>query len=218
MAAGLLLLTQIRADTPLPVLWAWMFVAGLGIGPTLSVFTIIIQNAVPIQALGVATSNLTFFRQIGGSIGLALLGTVFGNRLTEELPKQLVTAGVPQQLVSQFTSSGDGNATSLIRVGGDLGASILAGVPEPFRAAVEPLIPGIVFAIQQSFSLAIATIFLIGALATVVAFAAALFLKELPLRRTTGAREPVPSAASGTTASPDDAPAVQPPVTAPATD
>jgi EmrB/QacA subfamily drug resistance transporter len=220
MAAGLLLMTQIRADTPLPVLWAWMFVAGLGIGPTLSVFTIIIQNAVPIRALGVATSNLTFFRQIGGSIGLALLGTVFGNRLTEELPKQLVTAGVPQQLVSQFTSSGDGNATSLIRVGGDLGASILAGVPEPFRAAVEPLIPGIVFAIQQSFSLAIATVFLIGAFATVGALAAALFLKELPLRSTAGVREAVPSAAPGTgaPATSDGVPSGQPPVAAPAAD
>ena len=218
MAAGLLLLTQIRADTPLPVLWAWMFVAGLGIGPTLSVFTIIIQNAVPIRALGVATSNLTFFRQIGGSIGLALMGTVFGNRLTEELPKQLVTAGVPQQLVTQFTSTGDGNATSLIQVGGDLGATILAGVPEPFRATVQPLIPDIVFAIQQSFSLAIATVFLIGAFATVAALAAALFLKELPLRSSAGARAPVPSAASGTTMSPDGAPAGQPAVAARATD
>ena len=48
-----------------------MFVTGVGIGPTLSVFTIVVQNAVPFSKLGVATSNLTFFRQIGGSVGLA---------------------------------------------------------------------------------------------------------------------------------------------------
>ena len=41
---------------------------GIGIGPTLAVFTIVVQNAVPFSKLGVATSNLTFFRQIGGTV------------------------------------------------------------------------------------------------------------------------------------------------------
>src|SRR3990170_3627765 len=78
MAVGITLMTQLRADTEYPVLFLWMFVTGLGIGPTLSVFTIIVQNAVPFAKLGVATSNLTFFRQIGGSVGLAIAGTLFG--------------------------------------------------------------------------------------------------------------------------------------------
>ena len=194
MAVGLVLMSQIRADTELPVLWAWMFITGLGIGPTLSVFTIVVQNAVPMRALGVATSNLTFFRQIGGSVGLALMGTVLGNRMAEELPKQLVAAGVPQQVVTQFGGSASGgNATDLIRVGGDLGASLLAMVPEQFRAALEPLIPNIVFGIQQSFSLAISTVFLIGAVTTVLAFVATLFIKQLPLRSSFGPREAVPT-------------------------
>jgi EmrB/QacA subfamily drug resistance transporter len=186
MAIGLGLMTQIRADTPLPVLFAWMFITGLGIGPTLSVFTIVVQNAVPMRALGVATSNLTFFRQIGGSIGLALLGTVFGNRLTEEVPIQIVAAGVPQQVVDQFAGAGGGSATGLIQVGGNLGESLLAQVPEAFRPLVEPLIPNIVLGLQQAFSLAVASVFLIGAVTTVAALVAALFMKELPLRKTFG--------------------------------
>jgi EmrB/QacA subfamily drug resistance transporter len=187
MAIGLALMSQIRADTSLPVLWSWMFITGLGIGPTLSVFTIVVQNAVPIQALGVATSNLTFFRQVGGSIGLALLGTVFGNRLTEELAGQLVAAGVPQPLIDQFSGQGGGGgASGLIQVGGDLGASLLAQVPEAFRPAVEPLIPSIVFGIQQALSLAIASVFVIGAGTTVAALAAALVMRELPLRKAYG--------------------------------
>ena len=92
MAAGLFLMSNLRADTELTTLWSWMFVTGLGIGPTLAVFTIVVQNAVPMRSLGVATSNLTFFRQIGGSVGLAALGTIFGVRLTEEIPKQIVAA------------------------------------------------------------------------------------------------------------------------------
>ena len=137
LAGGLALMSQIRATTDLPVLWVWMFITGLGIGPTLSVFTIVVQNAVPFRQLGVATSNLTFFRQIGGSIGLALLGTVFGNRLVAEIPTQLVAAGVPQQAVTQFASGGD-QGTNLIEVGKDLGQTILDGLPAAARRAPLP--------------------------------------------------------------------------------
>ena len=188
MTVGLVLMSNLRADTQLPVLWVWMFITGLGIGPTLSVFTIVVQNAVPIRSLGVATSNLTFFRQIGGSVGLALLGTVFGNRLASEVPTQLVAAGVPQQLVTQFGSAG-GTGTSLVVVGQDLGAKVLAGVPAQFKPVVEPLIPNIVFGIHQAFSIAVTEVFLIGAATTVVAFLAALAMKEIPLRTTLGVRD-----------------------------
>jgi EmrB/QacA subfamily drug resistance transporter len=192
MAVGLALMSQIRADTPLPVLWSWMFVTGIGIGPTLAVFTIVVQNAVPMRSLGVATSNLTFFRQIGGSIGLAAMGTVFGSKLAAEIPTQIVAAGVPQQFVDQFAAQtgGSGNATSIVKVGQDLGATILAGVPAQFRSLVEPLIPKIVFGIHQAFSLAIAEIFLIGVVTTVGALVVVtLFMKQIPLRKTFGPRD-----------------------------
>lgn len=201
MAVGLFFMSGLRADTELPVLWSWMFITGLGIGPTLSVFTIIVQNAVPFSKLGVATSNLTFFRQVGGSIGLALLGTAFGQRLTEELPTQLVAAGVPQQFVSQFGGTG-GNSESLIVVGQDLGASILAAVPDAFRALVEPLIPNIVQGIYAAYSIAVSSVFQIGVFTTIAALVAALIMRELPLRSTTGpgpspAREPGSGHAAG---------------------
>ncbi|HUQ43552.1 MAG TPA: MDR family MFS transporter [Candidatus Limnocylindria bacterium] len=186
MAVGLFLMTNLKVDTDLPVMWIWMFITGLGIGPTLSVFTIVIQNAVPFSKLGVATSNLTFFRQVGGSVGLALLGTVFGSRLSEELPTQLVAAGVPQQFVSQFGGGNVAGAEKLIVVGQDLGASILAGVPEQFRAVVEPLIPNIILGIHQAFTIAVTSVFFVGIVTTVLAFVAALAMKEIPLRTTMG--------------------------------
>ena len=188
MALGLFLLSGIRADTELAPLFLWMFIAGLGIGPTLSIFTIVVQNAVPVRSLGVATSNLTFFRQIGGSVGLALLGTVFGNRLAEEIPAQLapvaprlVEAGVPPQALAAL---GGGNATDLIQVGGgvDLGQIILAGIPPNLQALVEPFVSDIVFGIHQAYSLAISQVFLIGVFTTLGALAIAFFMRELPLR------------------------------------
>ncbi|MEX2183687.1 MAG: MFS transporter, partial [Chloroflexota bacterium] len=187
MTVGLVLMSQIRATTELPVLWLWMFVTGVGIGPTLSVFTIVVQNAVPFSQLGVATSNLTFFRQIGGSVGLAITGTVFGSRLVEELPGQLTAAGVPAPVVTQFAGQTTGVLDDLVGVGGDLGAQILASVPEAFRDALVPLIPAIVGAIHEAFSVAVSASFQIGVVTTILAFLAALVMRELPLRTTTGA-------------------------------
>ncbi len=102
MAVGLALMTQLRADTSLPVLWFWMFLTGLGIGPTLAVFTIIVQNAVPFEMLGVATANLTFFRQIGGSVALAIAGTIFGTTLQGAALPADRCGGVPQPVVDGF--------------------------------------------------------------------------------------------------------------------
>ncbi len=143
MAIGFTLMSQLTATTELPMLWLWMFITGIGIGPTLSVFTIVVQNAVSFRFLGVATSNLTFFRQIGGSVGLAIASTVFGTKLLEEIPGQLVVAGVPQPVVDGFAGSGNLDLNQLTGVG-DLGAAILAGVPAAIRPAIEPLIGNIV--------------------------------------------------------------------------
>jgi len=191
MSVGLLLMTNLRSDTSLPVLWLWMFITGLGIGPTFSVFTIVVQNAVPFAKLGVATSNLTFFRQIGGSVGLALLGTVFGSRLTEEIPRQLVAAGVPQPIVDQFGASG--GSESLIVVGEDLGEKILSGIPEAARPFVEPLIPNIVGGIHDAFTIALTSVFQIGVFTTIAALLAAFVIRELPLRTTVGAAPAEPA-------------------------
>jgi len=197
MTVGLYLMSGIRAGTPLTTLWIWMFITGVGIGPTLSVFTIVVQNAVPMRSLGVATSNLTFFRQIGGSVGLALMGTVFGTRLASEIAPQMVIAGVPQQVVDQFAAqTAGGHATNLIEVGVDLGATILAGTPVQLRPVIEPLIPNIVFGIHQAFSIAISEIFLIGAGTTIAALVVASFMRSIPLRATFGRKAPAPGAAA----------------------
>jgi EmrB/QacA subfamily drug resistance transporter len=201
MTIGLVLMSQLQANTELPIIWLWMFVAGVGIGPTLSVFTIVVQNAVPFRQLGVATSNLTFFRQIGGSVGLAITGTVFGSRFIEEIPVQLSAAGLPQEAVDQFASAGAGSLDDLVGVGGDLGAQILSTVPAALRSVVEPLIPAIVDGIHQAFSIAAAATFQVGVVTTILALTAALALKEIPLRTTMGEAAPAAPAAPAATPS-----------------
>jgi EmrB/QacA subfamily drug resistance transporter len=190
MAVGLLLMRQLTATTEYPQMFLWMFVTGVGIGPTLSVFTIIVQNAVPFSMLGVATSNLTFFRQIGGTVGLAIAGTVFGNSLLNRLPTEIVAALPPalQPQAQQLLSSGGGgfnvNPNDLTGVGQSFGAAVAAQVP-----ALQPLIPNLDAAFHQAMSLSIADTFAIGIVTASLAFVAALFMRELPLRSTNS--EPV---------------------------
>jgi EmrB/QacA subfamily drug resistance transporter len=223
MAIGLALMTQLRADTDVRLLFAWMFVTGLGIGPTLAVFTIVVQNAVPFPDLGVATSNLTFFRQIGGSVGLAIAGTVFATSLRDKLPGELtpvfqqIRSGVPPQFQTQFDqlgaalqSAGAGlNLNNLTGVGQSFGAALIefaAANAGPAAAAVRqlltPYVPQLDAAFHQAFSLAIGTTFFVAIGSTLAALVAAAAVKEEPLRQTFAPRaqapEPMAAGASGT--------------------
>ena len=195
MGVATLLMTQLTKDTPVPVVWLWMFIAGLGVGPTFSVFTIVIQNAVPFRQLGVATSNLTFFRQIGGTIALAFVGTIFGTSFKDNLAPQMVAAGVPQPVVDGFTQASANGSVDLGQLTGvgDLGQALLANIPAEFQAAVTPYIDAMVEGIHGAFSLATAQTFWLGVVGAIAATVAAVAIKEIPLRATN--EEPVPTQA-----------------------
>jgi EmrB/QacA subfamily drug resistance transporter len=200
VAAGLALMTQLRGDTSLSEMWLWMVVAGMGIGPSLAAFTIVVQNAAPFAQLGAATGALTFFRQVGGTVGLAIGGTLFATALTSELPAEMAAAGVPEEIATRFASSAAGSDFSSV---GDLGAQILASVPEQFRPAVEPLVPNIVNGFHNAFSIAIGGALWIGVVAAIGATVATLFfLPELPLRKHHGPERAESAGAEGTEPAP----------------
>jgi len=180
LAIGLFLLSNLRADTPLPLLWSWMFVTGLGVGPMFAIFTLVVQGAVPQRQIGTATSSLTLFQQVGGSVGLAAAGTIFGTRLVEELPRQLAASPIPPQIIAAFPSSA-GAVGQLVGVG-NIGQAILAGVPAAARSQVEPYVPDIVAAVYRAFSLATANTFVFGIAAAAIAAVMVAFLREAPAR------------------------------------
>ena len=196
LAISLFLMTNLRSDTDRTVLWLWMVLAGLGIGPSLAVFTLVVQNAVAPQLIGAATSSVSFFQQIGGTIGLTIAGTLFGERFAQEVPVRLVAAGVPEPFATAFAS---GDAGPDLQGTGDLGERILASVPPAQQPFVEPLIPGIVQAIYDSVSIAIAASFWVGIAAAIVAAVVVLFLPETPMRDTFHMEEPeaVPAGSAG---------------------
>ncbi|HEX9633990.1 MAG TPA: MDR family MFS transporter [Candidatus Limnocylindria bacterium] len=177
LSLGLFLLTNIRPDTPAPLVWLWMAVAGIGIGPCFAVFTLVVQNAVPVRDLGTGTSGLTLFQQVGGTVGLAIAGTIFGSTFLQEVPRQMAAEGVPAPLAEGFASGGSSTLNELGGVG-DLGALILSQTPEQFRSQVEPFIGAMVSAIHESLSIATAATFVVGIVTALLA--AALVLVLLP--------------------------------------
>jgi EmrB/QacA subfamily drug resistance transporter len=181
MGISTALMTQLRADTPVPIVWLWMFIAGIGVGPTFAVFTLIVQNAVPFNMLGVATSNLTFFRQIGGTVALAIVGTMFASGFQSEFAPQVLAAGAsPQSLgiLGQAAASGALDFNQLTGTG-DMGAALQHLLPTLPAADI----PSIVTGIHQAFSLGVASTFIIGVGASVLAALAAAAMQELKLRR-----------------------------------
>jgi EmrB/QacA subfamily drug resistance transporter len=184
MTVGILLFTGLGARTDLPVLWGWMFVAGLGVGPTLSVFTIVVQSSVPFSRLGVATGNLVFFRQIGGSVGLAVVGTIFAESFAQRLQPSLEAAGVPAQQAAAVAAMA-GSGGDLTQVSDVSLADQLAQVP-PLQGVVDQVVQGI----YQAFSQAIGDTFWLGVGATLVALVVVTIgLRDVPLLGRSTAKE-----------------------------
>ena len=205
MGISTALMTQLRADTPVPMVWLWMFIAGVGVGPTFAVFTLVVQNAVPFHFLGVATSNLTFFRQIGGTVALAIVGTIFGSEFQQQLIPQIVGSGAsPQglQALGQAGASGGIDFGQLTGTG-DLGQVLAAAVPGLPTSDIAHVVSGI----HGAFSLAVAQTFWIGVGASILAAIAAMAMQELTLRQTSPAADAANAKAAAKAAS-DGRPAV----------
>lgn len=182
-STGLLLFTNLRADTPSIVLWTWMAVMGIGIGPTMAVFTIIVQNAVPFDKLGAATADLTLFRQVGGTVGLTFGFTLFRQFLTTDLLKeQFTAAGVPAQLVAGMPSGGAFGG-DVAQVGGaDPVQQFLAQAPAQIQPTLQHYLPNFETGFHQAFSIALAHSLWLGVGAMLLGVLATVFLHELPLR------------------------------------
>jgi EmrB/QacA subfamily drug resistance transporter len=179
MLIGGFLMTHLTAGVPDWELWTWMLVLGFGIGPAMAGFTVVVQNSVSPDRLGVATSTLTFLRQIGASVGLAAAGTIFSSSFAGRLPTTLAEAGVPQPLISQLVKLS--GALQNVGNGRALLEQILTG---PQQA----LIPKVIAAANNALALAIADLFWITIVSGVLGLACTLLLRDRPLRSATELR------------------------------
>jgi MFS family permease len=172
LVTGGFLMTHLQPGTDNLVLWTWMFVMGAGIGPGMAAYTVVIQAAVPLERLGVATSTMTLLRQIGGTVSLAVAGTLFNQAFAGELPSRLAAAGVPLAAADRIVGTASSGSLSALGVAGEL-----VRVPE-----LQPLVPRILVALHQAETAAIAQLFWLTIVAACAAFLFTLLIRELPLR------------------------------------
>ncbi|MFI6325495.1 MFS transporter [Nonomuraea sp. NPDC050556] len=92
---GMYLLSTLTEHSSTLTMGIYLFILGSGLGLVMQVLVIVVQNAVGYEDLGVATSGATFFRSIGGSFGVAVLGSIFTSRLNDELTKVVATTPMP---------------------------------------------------------------------------------------------------------------------------
>ena len=190
------LLTQLRVGTDDAVLAIWMFIAGLGVGPTFAVFTIVVQNAVDFKDLGAATSDLTLFRQIGTTVGIAVAFTLFRLNFTWDLLKeQLGAAGVPASFIPATQPPGFDPGALTNPSGGGAALDFVKLLP----AEVQPLIFD---GFHRALTISIGNSIWLGVGASAIALLAAFFLREIPLRSSHApgprpARSGAPQAAAG---------------------
>ncbi|MCS5733691.1 MDR family MFS transporter [Herbiconiux daphne] len=105
IAAALVLFSTMRSDTPLPLILFYLTILGLGIGLAMQVLVLIVQNSVPHSQVGTATAGNNFFREIGASLGSAIVGGLFVARLTDQLQDSAASAGAAAGAVPLDTNA-----------------------------------------------------------------------------------------------------------------
>ncbi|MFE3557538.1 MDR family MFS transporter [Streptomyces sp. NPDC059193] len=159
MGVGLYLLSRMDPGTSTLLESLYMFVLGTGIGLSMQVLTIAVQNTVDYADLGTATSGVTFFRTLGSAFGTAVFGTIYANSLGPELKAGIaesarITGQDPAQLAREISTP--------------------EGVHQLDPTAAGPII--------DSYAHALHTVFLWTVPVAVVGFVVGLFLKEVKLR------------------------------------
>jgi EmrB/QacA subfamily drug resistance transporter len=188
LVAGFTLLGTIDHQTSLVFVGAAMFTVGVGVGMVMQNLVLAVQNTVALKDIGAASSSVAFFRSLGGTVGVSVLGAVLAHRVTDQITRDLAAAGVP--------TSGDGGGSNLN------------------LDALPPVVQDIV---RSAYGDATGHIFLISAAIAVVGILAAVLLKPVTLRSSLDLPDAARTAAVAADAI-DGAPAFDEVITEPARD
>jgi len=180
----------LEADIPLWVVAIGMVLVGLGLGQLMQTTMVASQNAVEAKDIGVATSSATFFRQMGGTMGVAIFMSILFSQVTDKITdafkKPDVTTGISSALADPEVLSDPKNQEILeVLEGGPTAASSVAEDSSFLIDADERLtLPFRMGFVESSLS-----VFLLAAIVIGVAFVISWFIKEVPLREKSASQE-----------------------------
>ena len=179
LALGLFFLSMMTADISNLVAVIHIVITGIGLGITMPIFTITVQNAVPHNILGVATSATAFFRSLGGAVGLAIMGSMMNNRFASDLisgfPPSIKTV-IPRQQLEALAH----NPQALVSPEAQAQLRDLLGQIGPQGSAI---FEQVLQALRHSLSSALSEVFLVGFGGVLLALVIHIFIKEIPLRK-----------------------------------
>ena len=179
MTAGMFMLSQMDVHSSQGEATRDMVVLGIGLGFTMPIMFLVALNTSSHQMLGVTTSTVTFIRSVGGTLGVALMGSLLNGRLQSELVSQTpadVTQNVPPPLLQRLQDP------QILVV-----SKTLNEVHEAFLglgAQGQQLYDEALLATKTALAMGITYAFVVGAAITLVALVVGIFLKEVPLRKT----------------------------------
>jgi EmrB/QacA subfamily drug resistance transporter len=154
-------MTTLSADTPIWLICVFLFIFGTGLGLIMQVVVLVVQNSVPAEQVGTATSTNNYFREVGSALGVAVFGALFTSRLTEKLTDVFASSGASASEATKATSSLD--PAALNKLPQALHDLIVTAYAESLAPVFWYLIPFIA-----------------------VAFVLSLFLKQIPLSDVAG--------------------------------
>ncbi len=208
MVLGLFLMTGIGADTPLWQADIYMAFFGLGLGLNMQSIVLAMQNSVEPRDMGVATSSVTFFRQVGGSLGTAVFLSILFSHAGANIGTEYAKARANGAFQAAVRAHPTDAASLTQHLKGSSALNDTSFLQHIDQALAHPFLVG--------FSNAMDTVFLVGALVLVLGVVLSLMLKEVPLRTVSGqqarraaeAAGPNPPAdvSAAATARPDSAP------------
>jgi EmrB/QacA subfamily drug resistance transporter len=160
--AGSLLLGSLRYDTSLAFVGVSMFILGAGVGMIMQNLVLVVQNTVEITRLGVATSTVTFFRSLGGTVGVAVMGSVLGTVVAQYIRDGTGALSPANQAIAAETL-GDGT------------------IPQ-----VSLLPAGLRIVVESAYGIGVGNVFLLMVPLAVITLVTIALLPNIPLGTTTG--------------------------------
>ncbi|WP_084816164.1 MDR family MFS transporter [Frondihabitans sp. Leaf304] len=163
LVVGLALMGTIQYDTSYPLVAVFMFITGAGVGMVMQNLVLVVQNTTEPKNIGAASAGVAFFRSLGGALGVSILGTVLGNRVTTLLDGKQAELG------------------KAIAGLGDKGAAVAKELSSGTIPAVSSLPDGVRQIIESAYGQAVANVFLIAAPIAILLVLAVVFMpnKEL---------------------------------------
>jgi EmrB/QacA subfamily drug resistance transporter len=185
MLVGMWLLSQVTVTTSRLEVVRDIVIVGAGLGTTFPLYLTAVQTALPRNFLGVASSQIQFWRQIGGTIGTAVLGSVLAQRLPVHVREQVATLHIPPQ-IARSVSSGGTNPQTLFDPAQIAARRAQASGLGPQGVAI---FDQVLHAIRAGLAATLHEVFLYGAAVLILALIASVFLKDVTLRGRQSARE-----------------------------